>query len=75
MAAFYRVTNILYFALAMYISQNSPIKTFCYILEDTQSNIVKLLIIIIIIIIIMTLFKLEKKDRSANLQEIAGINR
>ena len=43
MAAFYRVTNILYFALAMYISQNSPIKTFCYILEDAQSNIVKLL--------------------------------
>jgi hypothetical protein len=27
----------------MYISQNSPIKTFCYILEDAQSNIVKLL--------------------------------
>jgi hypothetical protein len=34
MAAFYRVTSILYFALAMYLSPNYPIKTFCYILED-----------------------------------------
>jgi hypothetical protein len=27
----------------MYICQNSPVKTFSYILEDAQSNIVKLL--------------------------------